>query len=252
MLTHRQEQLLRQLRHRHGRKQVACCLGEGLRCCREMLALRPDLFEFALCAASFPLARDLPGLVVTVLPDQEFAQWSTTVATQGVLVVMRRPAPPPAPATPPQPWVPVLDRIADPGNLGTILRTVRAVGVTEAWLTAGTADPFSDKVIRAALAAQFALVLREFPDLAAVAAELRRRGGGPLFRTDPHGGVTLFAAPDLFAASAIVLGSEAAGAGELNGTLAVTIPMPGGGESLNVAQAATMFCGEFIRRGLNQ
>jgi TrmH family RNA methyltransferase len=144
--------------------------------------------------------------------------------------------------------VPVLDRVADPGNLGTILRTVRAVGVTEVWLTSGTADPFSDKVIRAALSAQFALVLREFRDLAAVDGEFRRRGGTGMYRTDPHSGVSLFDLPRLFAGGAIIFGSEAQGAAGLDGATTVTIPMPGGGESINVAQAATVFCGEFVRR----
>jgi len=246
-LTHRQEQMLRQLRTRHGRRKAEHCLVEGVRCCREMLALRADLVEFAVCAASFAAATELPGLAPVRVSDEAFRGWSATLASQGVLLVARRPEPPPASA-PPRPWLPILDRVADPGNVGTILRTVRAAGIAEAWLTSGAADPFGDKVIRAAMAAQFALAIREFRSLAEAVAEFRRRGGGVVYRTDCHGGESLFRVDGLFAGSAIIFGSEAEGAGEAEGATAVTIPMPGGGESINVAQAATVFCAEYLRR----
>jgi len=249
VLTRRQTQLIRQLRQRHGRRKLPYCLGEGLRCCRELLALRPELVELAVCAESFPLACELPDLAAIALPDHEFAALSQLPSPQGILLVLHRPEQPPSSDLPPHPWVPVLDRLADPGNLGTILRTVRAVGVTEVWVTAGTVDPYGDKAIRTGLGAQFALAIREHPDLAAAAAELRRRNGGGVFRTDPHGGALWHEAAALFTHSAIIFGSEAGGAGKLDEAMAVTIPMPGGGESLNVAQAVTILCGEFLRRG---
>ncbi len=248
-LTHRQEQMLRQLRTRHGRRKAEHCLVEGVRCCREMLALRPDLVEFAVCAASFAAAGELPGLTMVRVSDDAFRAWSSTLASQGVLLVARRPELPSATA-PARPWLPILDRVADPGNVGTILRTVRAAGIAEVWLTSGAADPFGDKVIRAAMSAQFALAIREFRSLAEAVAEFRRCGGGTVYRTDCHGGESLYAVDELFAGSAIVFGSEAEGVGEVFGARAVTIPMPGGGESINVAQAATVFCAEFLRRTL--
>jgi len=54
----------------------------------------------------------------------------------------------------------VLDTIQDPGNLGTILRSARAFGLTNIFLSENCADPYSIKVLRAAQGAHFALSVR--------------------------------------------------------------------------------------------
>jgi TrmH family RNA methyltransferase len=53
-----------------------------------------------------------------------------------------------------------LDKISDPGNLGTLLRTALALGWEGAFLTEGSVDPFNEKAIRAAKGATFRLPLR--------------------------------------------------------------------------------------------
>ena len=55
----------------------------------------------------------------------------------------------------PRRFVVVADRIADPGNLGTILRSAEAAGVDGVVLTAGSVDPFNPKVVRASAGALF-------------------------------------------------------------------------------------------------
>ena len=54
----------------------------------------------------------------------------------------------------------VLDKIKDPGNMGTILRTAAAMGIGAVLLTPGTTDPFSPKVMRAAMGAHYHIPIR--------------------------------------------------------------------------------------------
>ena len=143
---------------------------------------------------------------------------------------------------------PVEPVILDPGNVGTILRTARAAGLREVWTTRGCADAYSDKVVRSASGAQFALAVREYGTLDESVALLRAKGFHRIFRTAPGGGRSVFTEPELFTDSVVVLGSEGAGAGEISGAVNVLIPMPGDAESLNVAQAATVILFEHVRR----
>ena len=69
--------------------------------------------------------------------------------------------------------------------------------------------------------------------------------------TDPHGGESCFSAAKLYERSVIVIGGEANGVTPLAGAQRVMIPMPGNYESLNAAQAATIFLFEYVRRTMN-
>ena len=243
-MTRRREALIRALYTRHGRKKYGLCLGEGLRCCRDLFLSSPHLIDFIVCADD--VTADFPGADVIRVPRGDFRKLTATVESQGILAVARRPTP--VSGAPCDPFVLVLDRVADPGNFGTIIRTARAVGLKEIWYTSGAADPFSDKVIRAAMASQFVVGMREFADLEEAAATLRQYGYDRIYRTDVNAGADCFSEEPLFMRSAIVMGSEAHGAGAIAGAVSLTIPMPGDAESLNVAQAATVILFEYVRR----
>ena len=247
-LTKNQEVLIKALYTRHGRKKHALCICEGIRCCSDFLAARSDLLELLVCTEVFP--SDFDRYNPIRIPENQFSKLSATIASQGILAVARKPEPVPESKPPEDPFILALDRIGDPGNFGTILRTAKAVGLKELWYTAGSVDPFNDKVLRSAMAAQFTLGLREFADLQALKQVLTAFGYTRFYRTDPHQGANCFTEPELFNKSAVIIGSEAAGAGELDGSIAVTIPMPGNCESLNAAQAATVFLFEYVRRSL--
>jgi TrmH family RNA methyltransferase len=65
----------------------------------------------------------------------------------------------------------LLDRIQDPGNVGTILRTCAAAGTTQVICSPGTAAVWSPKVLRSAQGAHFLLQIQEATDLAALLAQ---------------------------------------------------------------------------------
>lgn len=250
-LTKRMETLIRSLRSRRGRRKHGLCVCEGRRACRELVARRPDLMEFAVCSAAIDASDVTEDFIV--LPPERFGRLSSTINSQGILIVATSPEPlgPEDPVDLAIPFVVILDGISDPGNLGTILRTLKAVGLDEAWLTKGTADPFGDKVIRSALGLQFSMRFRHFEKLEDVSKPLINYHCAAQFRTDPHQGDVYHRVENLFDHSALVFGGEAHGAGELSGAKPVRIAMPGGVESINVAQATTVLLFDYVRRRLN-
>jgi len=132
----------------------------------------------------------------------------------------------------------LLENIQDPGNVGTILRTAAAAGVDQVWLTAGCADIWSPKVLRAAMGAHFHLRLIERVDPAAV---LDGFDGKLCITTLEH--ATSLYETDLRGSLVLALGAE--GAGISSGLAAradkrLHIPMQTGIESLNVAAAAAI------------
>ncbi|OPZ27369.1 MAG: 23S rRNA (uridine(2479)-2'-O)-methyltransferase [Lentisphaerae bacterium ADurb.BinA184] len=256
-LSARHRQLLRQAATRHGRRKSDCFLCEGLRGCREALRYRPDWLEVAVFSASLAasgqadeMRRRIPPDRLAIVPDEDFAGLAVTEAPQGALLLLRRRPPSPGAAAPRDPLALVLDRIGDPGNLGTILRTAWAIGLHRVWLTTGTADPFSPKAIRAGMGAQFALEFEPAGSLAEARERLAKAGYARLWLSSPRDGVSCYDAAFRLDGAALVIGGEAEGVGELPGAPRVTIPMPGGAESLNAAQAATLLLFEAVRRGV--
>ncbi|MCB2223920.1 MAG: RNA methyltransferase [Actinobacteria bacterium] len=126
--------------------------------------------------------------------------------------------------------------VGDPGNAGTLLRTAAAFGMGFA-AGPGTADPWSPKVLRAAAGGHW----RAPVGRAAVPADLRGAGRA-LVATVVSGGEPLSALAGIGPA-AVLVGDEAVGleSGVVAAAdLAVTIPMPGGTESLNAAVAGAI------------
>lgn len=260
MLTHRQRQVLTQLQSRHGRRKSGLFVAEGLRACAEALARQPQWLDAMVCTASFAasaaggelmtrLQATAAGAALIQTDDLEFAALAATENPQGVLCVLRRPDTR-VPAQLTDPFVLVLDRIREPGNLGTILRTAWAVGLGSVWLTEGTADPFEAKAVRAGMGAHFSLRVVQAGTLTAVRDQLAERGRQPLYLTVPRAGLSCFDPAFSLAQAALVIGNEADGITDLGLGPHVTIPMPGAAESLNAAQAATVLLFDAVRRGL--
>jgi TrmH family RNA methyltransferase len=133
--------------------------------------------------------------------------------------------------------------LADPGNVGTVLRSAEAAGADAVVLTEGSVDAFNPKVVRASAGALF-----HVPVVVDVAVGALGRLGLPLLGAVATGGVPYDEAP-LDVPFALVLGSEAHGLPDgLTVDGLVSIPHTGRAESLNVAMAATVLCFEAARR----
>lgn len=248
-LTRAGKQLIRSLSSRHGRKAGGMTICEGRRAVGELFARRPDLVNFAVVTPEhlrFAAGFDA-GFPIYTVTEEVMAGLSDTISPPGILAVLTPPRQEESRA-PETPFIIACDRVSDPGNLGTIIRTALAAGVPGLWLSGDGADAYSPKVIRSALGAQFAMDIREFPDLTALLTRAAGYGFAGVCISDPHRGESCFTARGIFDRSVVVIGSEAHGIPEDQPGRRITIPMPGGFESLNAAQAATILIFEYVRR----
>jgi RNA methyltransferase, TrmH family len=130
--------------------------------------------------------------------------------------------------------------VGDPGNVGTLLRAADAFGAGVA-LSEGCADPTGPKAVRASMGSLFRVPLSGFDEPVGKRIALVPEGGIPLPELDSRGDLVL------------VLGAEREGlpAEVLERCeVLVSIPQPGGGESLNVAMAGAIALYELSRRSV--
>ncbi|BAF60132.1 rRNA methylases [Pelotomaculum thermopropionicum SI] len=143
----------------------------------------------------------------------------------------------------------IVDGVQDPGNLGTIVRSAGAAGAGGVILLKGTADIFNAKALRATMGAIFYVPVVQ--DVTSVEAmTYLKQLGIKAVAGDPRGDKLIYDC-DLTVPCALVLGSEAAGAGEPVLRMVaerVRIPMPGRAESLNVAVSSAVLLFEAVRQ----
>ena len=135
----------------------------------------------------------------------------------------------------------ILEDTADPGNLGTIMRTAEAAGVTGVIMSKGTVDIFNPKVVRSTMGSIFRLPFAYVEDLKEVIKELKKQGIS--FYATHLKGEKSYKAIKYSDRSAILIGNEARGLSDEVADLAdtyVLIPMQGKVESLNAAVAAAL------------
>ncbi|HVB05749.1 MAG TPA: RNA methyltransferase [Acidimicrobiales bacterium] len=143
----------------------------------------------------------------------------------------------------------VLVDVRDPGNVGAILRSADAAGVSAVIGAAGSGDCYNPKAVRASAGSIFHLPI-VWGTPAGELLDALQAAGVSCVATAATGG-TDYAAATLEGPLALLLGNEANG---LDPQLAarcdqaVTVPIAGGAESLNVAMAATVLCFELARR----
>jgi RNA methyltransferase, TrmH family len=184
-----------------------------------------------------------PGTVVDVdatvfeLVPNVMERVASTESPQPVLaVVAMRAVVVPEAAT----FVLVADRLADPGNVGTIIRSAEAAGADAVVLTPGSVDPYNSKVVRASAGSLFRIPV--------VVATLDSLSGFRRLGTSSHRG-DVYTDPVYHGKVAVVVGNEAHGLDD--GTAIdqwITIPHAGAAESLNVAMAATVLAFEVARQ----
>ena len=141
------------------------------------------------------------------------------------------------------------DKLQDPGNLGTIIRTSHAAGVQGIILTKGTVDIYNEKTIRSTMGSIFYIPIHYDDDNLSLVKELKNKGFN-LVVTSLETNKDFFE-EDLRGKVILTVGNEGNGVSkevlDLSDTK-VKIPMPGNAESLNVAIATSVIMYEKVRQ----
>ncbi len=145
-----------------------------------------------------------------------------------------------------------LDDVQDPGNLGTILRTVDSIGLNQIIVSKGTADAFNSKVVRSTMGAIFRVKIIEVENLPQAIKEMRRHHF-KLMVTSLQTDNSIY---DIqFNKKIIVIGNESNGVSKEIQEMAdekAKIPMLGKTESLNASVAAGVVMYEYVRQKLSK
>jgi len=187
--------------------------------------------------------------IAIVLPDSLFREVSTVKTATGLMAVVPIPSPEAIPVQKGEQaenFRVLLEAIQDPGNVGSILRSAAAAGASDVYLSNGCADAWSPKTLRAAMGAHFLVRIHEGANLAEVARAFR----GKVIASILGAKKSLYQMR-LTGAVAFVFGNEGAGVSDALLQVAherITIPMPGGAESLNAAAAAAVCFFERVRQ----
>ena len=178
------------------------------------------------------------GVEVREASARALAELADTVTPQGVLAVAR---------IPDRDWhdldlarILLLDAVQDPGNLGTLVRTAEAMAMGGVVCLAGTVDPWSPKVVRAAAGSSFRLPIltASWPD---AHGRLTARDVS-LWAADPRG-TPLRRGDPIPSRTALCLGNEGSGVSEPVLEVAsrrIALPLAGRVESLNVGVAGAL------------
>jgi TrmH family RNA methyltransferase len=237
--------LVRSLSRRRARSAAQQFVVEGVRLIEEAVraGIVPALVLYAERIEADARAHALLERLRAATPevfatsDELMQTVSSTETPQGIVAVLPFVTlPVPAPAS----FVLILDAIRDPGNVGTILRSAQAAGVDVVWFAPGTADPYNDKVVRAAMGAHLGVALRvehRWEEIEEAVRETPR-----IYLAEARGGIP-YTETDWLRPLVLIVGGEAEGASaaaQKIATARVSIPMRGGVESLNAATAASI------------
>ena len=240
---------VRSLARRRARQREGRFVVEGTRLLDELMraGIRPALVFYTGTWAETPAGQRLLPLLGTAregswpVSETVMAACSDTQTPQGVLAVV------PFVSLEPRPGLLlILDGIRDPGNLGTILRSAESAGVGQVLLAPGTVDLYNPKVVRGAMGAHLRL-----PVLSHDWPAISKRASGRVVWLAEAAAETAYDAVDWTRPAALIVGSEASGAGQEAEDLTtgrVSIPMAGGADSLNAAMAATVILFEAARQ----
>jgi TrmH family RNA methyltransferase len=238
VVTSTQNEFVRMARSLHdkkGRTEHSAFLVEGVKCVDELLAHAPQLLRTLIVSGGgegwTARAKALDRPAVAVAPHVMGALCDCKTP-QGVAAVAALPSPPDIKSG----FIVALDDVQDPANVGTVIRTADAAGLSGVVLSAGSADPFAPKAVRASMGSLFHLPVARTA-LRPYLEELR--GAGHVVVCADLGGDTDFALDA--ARTCLVIGNEARGISEEILALAdirVRIPIYGKAESLNAAVAA--------------
>ena len=193
------------------------------------------------------LAESVQGASVYYLVSHVMAALCDAKTPQGIIAVCDCPAetgPVPESAS----LLVALDGVQDPGNVGTVIRTMDAAGYHCLLMDEKTADPYGPKALRASMGGVFRIPVRRCADLPGQLRSLKEKGYD-IVAGDLHG-EPFYRRRKAKDRLCVVIGNEGQGVSPAvfaESTLRLKLPMVGGAESLNAAVAGSIMMYDFLR-----
>ncbi len=230
-------------RYEHGKYCV-----EGIKSVHDAICSGRRISEI-LVSDEFSDGFDFGGNTVYEIPKALFDRLSDTSTPQGVMAVMEMEK---------RAFVPKMkksyifcDRLNDPGNAGTIIRTADAAGLGGVIMSAGSVDIYSPKTVRASMGSFFNI--ETFTDMTYGELKKLRDSGFLLIGGILSDGAMDYRDADYTRPAIIVVGNEANGISDEVKELCVPVKIPiyGNAESLNASVAAALLMYEWARNNFS-
>ena len=233
MITSKQNSLVKEIRSLSDKKfrdQLNLYVIEGVKTVKETISLGLPIKVILGTAKALSMLGET-GVRTEECDEQVYKSVSNEVTPQGVLAVVEKPT---NEIVAPTGSCLFLDGVADPNNVGAILRTAVASGYREIYMTEDCADPYSHKCVRSSMSGVFrSKIIRgkaeELLSVIPYPIVVADMGGENVFEKKINGNFCL------------VIGNEGRGVSSLlknKANITVSIPMENGMESLNAAVSA--------------
>ena len=261
MITSAQNKVLKEIKalsRKKDRVKTGLFIAEGLRFVMSAVEIQADI-EVIVYSDSVYRTDEGTTFVNQLIKDANykvleaeeklFNELSDTQSPQGILAVVKQPKADWPNIIEPNGFVMILDRLQDPGNLGTIIRTADAAGADGVILLKGTVDVYNPKVLRSTMGSIF-----EMPILEGVSWEetqQKLKESGYLIASTALEDSVEYDSLDYTKATAMIIGNEANGISDevlKQSDVRVKIPIVGSAESLNAGVAAAVMMYEVLRQ----
>jgi TrmH family RNA methyltransferase len=189
------------------------------------------------------------GVSFLLVSDKIFKEISDTQSPQGILAVIRKKDAALLETINGNNKIVMLESLQDPGNMGTIIRTADAAGMTGIILSKGCVDVYNRKVLRSTMGSIFHLPIHQTHDFISTINQLKAKGI-KVYAAHLDGSIDYYYMDDC-QNTAIIIGNEANGISDEAAKAAdclVRIPMSGKSESLNASVAAGILMYEVLRK----
>lgn len=247
---------IKKLADKKYRDQNNCYIIEGIKLVEEAIQEEAQIEKIIICEESTKTAEISKNLMYEIakydciyVTDKIFKTISQVMNPQGIMAIIKKNKERPI-IKYDEDVIVALDDIQDPGNLGTILRTVDSIGLKQLIVSKGTADVFNPKVVRSSMGAIFRVEVIEVENLKET-IEMMKRNNYELVVTSLQTESSIYDVD--YNKKIIVIGNEANGVSKEIQDMAdkkIKIPMLGKTESLNASVATAIILYEYIRQKL--
>lgn len=234
---------INKLKQKKFRTEMKKYIAEGKKISYEALKYQEENIDKIIVSESFAKKNNIPKGSI-IIDDDIYMYLTEDKNPEGMLIVLNMPKQREIDYLDDE--IIILDDIRDPGNLGTIIRTLDAAGKKQLVLTGESVDPFMPKVVRASMGSIFRVNIIE-KDLNEIINELKEKNY-QIVGADMNGENVFTISKGKYG---IIFGNEANGLDEetkkaLDKT--ISIPIAGETESLNLSMSVGIIAYEFYRK----